>query len=216
MVPAAFPFAAAAAFFPASVAVMLWLLATPPRALRAAAYLSGAATSTVASGAVILALLHGVDTAPGRRASIEATVQVILGGAFLLFAAGLAARRPRLAEPNPNAPPTKLRARGYVGIFLLGVAMWTPSFAYVVAIDLIVDSGLSLPAQILNLLLVDLIVLTPVEVPLLLYGLAPTAVTGIVSTVDRWVRRYFWQLGTFTAGAGGTYLLARGCLQLAE
>jgi hypothetical protein len=215
MVPAAFPFAVAAAFFPAAVAVVLWLFATPPRVRRAVVYLTGAATSTVGSGAVILALLHGIDTAPGRRAIIEGTVQVILGVAFLLVAAGLAIRRPGLAEPNPDAPPTKLRARGYVGIFLLGMAMWTPSFAYVVAIDLIVDSGLGLPAQIGNLLLVDLIVLAPVEVPLVLYGLAPAVVTEIVGTVDRWVRRHFWQMGTLTAGAGGSYLLARGCLQLA-
>jgi hypothetical protein len=215
MVPAAFPFAVAAAFFPAAVAVMLWLFATPPRVRRGVVYLSGAATSTVVSGAVILALLHGVDTAPGRRATIEGTVQVILGGAFLLVAAGLALRRPRLAGPNPDAPPTRLRARGYAGIFLLGVVMWTPSFAYVVAIDLIVDSGLGLPAQVLNLLLVDLIVLAPVEVPLLLYRLAPAAVTGIVTTIDSWVRRHFWQLGTLTSGIGGAYLVARGCLQLA-
>ena len=69
MVPATIPFAVAAAFFPAAVAVMLWLLATPPRVRRGVVYLAGAATSTVGSGAVILGLLHGVQAAPGRRAS---------------------------------------------------------------------------------------------------------------------------------------------------
>ena len=215
MVPATIPFAVAAAFFPAAVAVMLWLLATPPRVRRGVVYLAGAATSTVGSGAVILGLLHGVQAAPGRRASIEGTVQIILGGAFILFAVGLAIRRPRLATPDPAAPP-RLRRSGYVGIFLLGMAMWTPSFAYVVAIDLIVNSELSLPAQIINLLLVDVIVLTPVEAPLLLYGLAPAAVIAVVTKIDALVRRYFWQLGTITAGAGGTYLLVRGWLQLSH
>jgi hypothetical protein len=216
MVPAAIPFAVAAAFFPAAVAVMLWLLATPPRVRRGLVYFGGAATSTVGSGAVILALLHGVDTAPGRRASIEAIVQIILGGAFMLFAAGLAVRRPRLAKRDPAAPPPKLRGRGYVGIFVLGMAMWTPSFAYVAAIDLIVASGLTLPAQILNLLLVAVIVLAPVEVPLLAYRLAPGAVIAVVAKIDALVRRYSWQLGTVTAGAGGAYLVVRGCLQLSS
>ena len=92
--------------------------------------------------------------------------------------------------------------------------MWTRSFAYVVAIDLIVNSELCLLAQIINLLLVDVIVLTPVEAPLLLYNVAPGAVTAVVTKIDEMVRRYFWQLGTITAGAGGTYLLVRGWLQL--
>jgi hypothetical protein len=216
MIPAAIPFAVAAAFFPAAVAVMLWLLASPPRVPRGLVYLSGAATSTLGSGAVILALLHGVDAAPGRRTSVEAVVQIILGAAFMLFAAGLVIRRPRLAQADPAAPPSQLRGRGYVGIFLLGMVMWTPSFAYVAAIDLIVASGLGLPAQILNLLLVAVIVLAPIEVPLLVYRLAPAAVIAVVTKIDAVVRRYFWQLGTITAGAGGGYLVVRGCLQLSK
>jgi hypothetical protein len=216
MVPAAIPFALAAAFFPPAVAVMLWLFATPPRVRRGVVYLGGAATSTIGSGVIILSLLHGIETAPGHRTTIESIVQVVLGGIFVLFAAGLALRRPTLGRQDRSQPPTRLRARGYAGIFLLGMAMWTPSFAYVAAIDLIVDSGLSLPAQILNLLLVSIIVMAPIELPLLLYGVAPGAIIGIVAKVDALVRRYFWQLGTITAGAGGTYLLLRGSLQLTD
>jgi hypothetical protein len=33
---------------------------------------------------------------------------------------------------------------------------------------------------------------------------------------DEFLRRYFWQLGTITAGAGAAYLVVRGCLQLAR
>jgi hypothetical protein len=216
MVPAAIPFAVAAAFFPPAVAVLLWLLASPPRMRRGLVYLAGAATSTLCSGVVILALLHGVEIAPGRRAAIEGTVQLILGSGFLLFAAGLALRRPGQANPGRGAATPKLRASGYVGIFLLGVVMWTPSLAYVAAIDLIVASGLTVLAQILNLVLVAVIVLSPVEVPLLLYGLAPAAVIGVVTKIDTLVRRYLWQLGVITAGVGGIYLLIRGSIQLAN
>jgi hypothetical protein len=215
MVPAAIPFALAAAFFPAAVAVMLWLLATPPRVRRGVVYLAGAATSTVGSGVVILALLHGAQAAPGRRASVEGAVQIILGSAFIVFAVWLALRRPRLATPDPAAS-AQLRRGGYAGIFLLGAVMWTPSFAYVVAIDLIVNSGRSLPVQILNLMIVDVIVLAPVEAPLLLYRVAPGAVIAVVTKVDALVRRYFWQLGSITAAAGGTYLVVRGALQLSH
>ena len=214
MVPATIPFALAAAFFPPALAVVVWLLATPPRMRRGLVYLSGAATSMVGSGIAILALLHGVESAPGRRGAIEGTVQIVLGAAFVLFGVALLVRRPRLAAPDRSAAVPKLRARGYVGIFLLGVVMWTPSFAYVGAIDLIVDSGLPLSGQVLNLLLVDVIVLSTVEVPLLVYAFAPSASTQMVTRLDRLVRRYGWQLGTVTAGGGGIFLLVRGWLEL--
>jgi hypothetical protein len=214
VVPATIPFALAAAFFPAALAVVVWLLATPPRLRRGLVYLSGAATSTVGSGIVILALLHGVQGAPIRRAAIEGTVQILLGAAFLAFGLGLLLRRPRLVRHNPTTPDPKLRARGHIGIFLLGLAMWTPSFAYLAAIDLIVDSELTVPAQIFNLLMVDVIVLSTIEVPLLLYRLAPSAVTSLVSRLDAWVRRHAWQLGSVTAAFGGIFLVVRGWLEL--
>jgi hypothetical protein len=75
---------------------------------------------------------------------------------------------------------------------------------------------MSLFAQVLNLLIVAVIVLAPVEVPLLLYGLAPRAVIAIVTRIDALVRRYFWQVGAMTAGAGGVYLVLRGSLQLSD
>jgi nucleotide-binding universal stress UspA family protein len=214
MVPAAIPFAVAAAFFPAGLAVVLWLLDTPPRLRRGLVYLAGAATTTIGSGLVMLGLLHGIETGPGRRASIEGYVQIVLGVAFLAFSVGLLIRRPRLEQRTPLPAVPRLRAGGYVGIFLLGMAMWTPSLAYVAAIDLIVDSPLNVATQLLNLLLVDVIVLASIEVPLVLYVLAPRTMTRTLTRLDAWVRRYGWQLGSLTAGGGGMFLVVRGCLQL--
>jgi hypothetical protein len=215
MVPAAIPFALAAAFFPAGLAVVLWLLASPPRLRRGVVYLSGAATSTIASGILMLALLREIARGTGRPRPAEGAVQVLLGTVFLLVAGGLLLRRPRLDKANERAHPPRLQAGGYIGIFLLGMAMWTPSLAYVGAIDLIVDSGLSLWAQVLNLLLVDVIVLSSVEVPLLLYVFAPSEVIRVITTMDTWVRRFAWQLGAITAGCGGIFLVVRGWLELA-
>jgi hypothetical protein len=215
MVPAAIPFALAAAFFPAGLAVVLWLLASPPRLRRGVVYLSGAATSTIASGIVMLVLLREIEHGPGRRSSVEGAVQVLLGTVFLVFAVGLLLRRPRPERANERVHPPRLRAGGYVGVFLLGVAMWTPSLAYVGAVNLIVDSGLSLWAQVLNLFLVDVVVLSSIEVPLLLYVFAPSKVIRMITTIDTWVRRFAWQLGSVTAGCGGTFLVIRGWLELA-
>lgn len=215
MVLTAIPFALAAAFFPAGLGVMVWLLATPPRLRRGLAYLSGAATSTVGSGFVILGLLHGVQDVAGYRAVIEGSVQVALGAGFVIFAAGLLARRPTLRRRDPHAPPPRLRARGYLGIFLLGVVMWTPSFAYLGAIDLIAGSGLPLVIQVFNLLAIDVIILLSVELPIMVYRFAPGSTTRSVEAVESLVRRYVWQLGSATAGMGGIFLLVRGYLELA-
>ncbi len=215
MVPATIPFAVAAAFFPPALAVMIWLLATPPGTRRALIYLGGAATSTVVSGALIMVVLSGVDIDASLRTQIEAAVQVTLGSVFVIVALGLVIRQPRLRPRDTTVDAPRLRAGGYAGIYLLGVVMWMPSFAYIAAIDLIVDSDLALPHQILNLLLVDLIVLATVEIPLLLHLLVPTASTRVVARLDDLARRYAWQLGTLTAGGGGIYLIVRGSLELA-
>ena len=44
----------------------------------------------------------------------------------------------------------------------------------------------------------------------------PLAVIAVITRIDVVVRRYFWQLGTITAGVGGAYLEVRGCLQLSR
>ena len=57
------------------------------------------------------------------------------------------------------------------GIFLLGMAMWTPSFAYLAALEQIADAELGVAAVAVNLLVVDVVVLSAVEIPLVIYAL---------------------------------------------
>ena len=218
MIPAAIPFAMAAALYPAGLAAVLWLLATPPGMRRGLVYLAGAATSTFGSGVVILAMLHGVENAPGRRSTIEGSVQVVIGGALIVVAAVLVVRRPRVADhgdAGPAAEP-RLRAGGLIGIFLLGVTMWTPSFAYLAALQLIVDADLPLAAQAVNLVVIDVIILAGVELPLLLYRFASGPTTRALTAVQSVLRRHAWEIGAAAAGLGGGFLIVRGWLELAR
>ena len=216
MVPATIPFAMAAALYPAGLAAVLWLLATPPGMRRGLVYLAGAATSTFGGGVVILVMLHGVENAPGRRSTIEGAVQVVIGAALVLIAAGLVVRRPRVADHAGAGSPTgpRLRAGGLIGIFLLGVTMWTPSFAYLAALQLIVDADLPLASQAVNLVVIDVIILAGVEVPLLLYRFASGPTTRALTAAQSVLRRYAWQVGAAAAGLGGAFLIGRGWLEL--
>lgn len=212
MVPATLPFAAAAAFFPAGLAVMLWLLATPPGIRRGVLYLTGAATSTVGSGVLILLALHGVEAAPGQRSTIEGAVQLAIGAALLVLAVVLLVRRPRSGGGSQAEP--RLSGRGQVGIFLLGVTMWTPSFAYLAALQLMVDSNLSLAGQAVNLAVVDVVILAELEIPLLLHHFAAERTNRVLGAVNSVLGRYAWQIGSAASGLGGAFLVGRGWWQL--
>ena len=154
------PFALAAAFFPAGLATVIWLLsALPPALRRGLAYLSGAAVTTVASGAIIVALMRGVGGSaehPGVLGGFEIGMGVVLMGLAVWFAV----RKPTLHDPPTGAMGDGRLLLGEGGIFLLGMAMWTPSFAYLAALEQIADAELGVAAVAVNLLVVDVVVLS--------------------------------------------------------
>jgi hypothetical protein len=160
------PFALAAAFFPAGLAVMTWLLSVPPALQRGMTYLAGAAVSTVAGGMTIVVLLRvgGSAEHPGVVGAFEIGVGVLL----LSPDAGLAVGKPTVDTTiTANVHGGRLRRGRQVGIFLLGVIMWTLSFAYLAALQLIAEAQLSMSGVALNLLIVDVVILSFVELPLI-------------------------------------------------
>jgi hypothetical protein len=210
ILPATIPFALAAASFPAGIATVMWLLSAPPALPRGVAYLSGAGVTTVISGVLILALMRSVggsDEHPGVTAGFEIGVGVVL----LVLVLILAIRKPTLDARPRGGSSTR---RGHAGIFLLGAAMWTPSFAYVAALQMIADAELSATGVALNLLIVDIVVLSLIEVPLVAYALAPDRAARVLGTVRTRVARLGWRLGASVAAIGGVYLILRGWQRL--
>ena len=100
-------------------------------------------------------------------------------------------------------------------MFALGAAMWTPSIAYVAALQLIAEAQLSFAGIALNLFIVVLLVLSLVEAPLVGYAVCPERAARALATFRTRLSGLDWRVGAGVAGIGGVYLLARGWRRLA-
>jgi hypothetical protein len=208
------PFALAAAFFPAGLATMIWLLSAPPALRRGVAYLGGAAVTTVASGAIIMALMRSVGGSsehPGVVGGFELGMGIVLLG----LAVWLVVRRPAFdGAVAYGTGDARLRLGGEGGVFLLGMGMWTPSFAYLAALQQIADAELGVAAMAVNLFIVDVVVLSALEVPLAIYALSPERAARTLSVTRAWLLRLGWRLASAVVVVGGIYLFARGWQRL--
>ena len=203
------PLALAAAVFPAGIGTVVWILSAPPALPRAIAYLAGAGISTAIGGVVILALMGSVGS-PAEHPAVTAGFEIGVGTLLLMLVIVLAVRKPALDVDHPRSTST----RGLVAMFLLGAAMWTPSIAYVAALELIAEAQLSFAGVALNLFIVVLLVLSLVEAPLVGYAVCPERAARALAIFRVRLAGLGWRLGAGMAGAGGVYLLAKGWRRL--
>jgi hypothetical protein len=208
------PFALVAAFFPAGLAVVLWLLSLPRGRARALVYFAGAATCTIGAGVAILTVVGEAGAVPEQHPAAVAGVRVAVGVLLLGVAVIIASRRPG----GTSALPARLRSwpkePPYGWIFLLGVFMWTPSFAYLAALGFIAGADLKAAARWAQLLLVDAVVLLMVEVPLIVHVLAPDWAERKLERLSRAIAGRARPIGIVTAAAGGLYLIVTGIRDL--
>jgi hypothetical protein len=204
------PFALVAAFFPAGLAVVLWLLSLPRGRVRALVYFAGAATCTIGSGVAILTVVGEAGGVSEQHPAAIAGVRVAVG-VILLGVAIIIASRPSRGTSGPPARPRRLaRQPRYGWIFVLGVAMWTPSFAYLAALGFLAEADLNAPARWAQLLLLDAVVLLMIEVPLIVHLLAPDWAERELERLSKAVAKRTRVIGMATAGGGGLYLIATG------
>jgi|SRR5579859_607593 len=209
------PFALAAAFFPAGLAAVAWSLSGPAGLRRGLVYLAGAATSTVGSGLVILVLLHGSGVDSRRSPEIVAAAEVAAGVVLVLFAVVLARRGLHGGPPGAGKTVSSLfRRTGLFAVFFLGVIMWTPSFAYLAALELIAAADLGLAREALNLAVVDAIILVTIEGALAVYSTKKDWASKNLELAHVWLQAHGWPVATVLAVGGGLYLLIRGVLGL--
>jgi hypothetical protein len=210
LLPRTLPLALAAAFFPAGLVATIWLLGLTPALRLGLAFLGGAAVTTVGSGVVILVLLRVAGGTTGHPA-VSGAFEILAGGVLVALAVWLALRR-RSAPGSASGDLVRLRrVPGSPAVAALGMAMWSPSLAYVAALQEIADAELGVIAVALNLLVVAVLVLIPIEVPLLIYALAPRRAETSLPAARDWVsRRMSWPVVSSALAIGGAYLVLRG------
>jgi hypothetical protein len=201
---AAVPLALLATLSPTSVAVIIWYLglASPRRLV--AAYLGGAFLITALVAVAALFLLQGSQTVPHSHPAPSATVDIILGGALLATAVAVARHKPKQRETP------KERRHDPKGAFALGVAMWTPSVAYLAALKLISDANAPAVSTVIASLVIIFCVLLVVEVPIGFYFFYPDRTEVKLKAFHEWLHRHGRTILIWGLAAGGAYMVVHG------
>jgi hypothetical protein len=184
----AIPLALIASLYPLGLAAILLLAeAVRPRP-KLGVFLIGAIVATFAVGFVVVFAFHGAGVGQSSQQSGQYGVRLVIGLLFMAAAVYLA-RRP----PKPSSGPSRVsRATsqgGLFAIFVVGIALYLPSPAYLSALQVVGTTKMSTAATVLWVVIVVALVLITVEVPVLLFLLAPDRTVPKLQTVNRWLDR---------------------------
>jgi Sap, sulfolipid-1-addressing protein len=219
---------------PTAIAAVLVILNRPhPRRLLTG-YVVGSFVMSVLIGIVVVVGLAATTLlAPRHRASLP-VLDIAVGVLILVSAAWL--HSPRSAEVRKRASirhaqrraerqarrgdrPTRtaqVLASGSIGLVTaLGAAMHLPGLLYLAALGTIAHANLSTTHTLVVLVLFNLVMLAPVELPLAGSIVAPHATQDAVRRIDAYVKAHRNQgilLGSILAAG---YLILAGLLTLA-
>ena len=184
----AIPLALVSSLYPLGLAAVLLLSkATRPRA-KEAVFLAGAAVICLTVGFVVVLSRQGTESSQSGSSSGSYRLELAIGVFFLAAAAVLARRRPK----QHNGPSRITRAAtegGLVTVFVAGVVLYLPSPFYLSALHVIGTAGLTTAAAVVWVIVVAAINLVTVEVPVLLFLLAPGQTAPRLGAMTDWLGR---------------------------
>jgi len=209
----AIPLALISSLYPLGLAAILLLARAPQPRPKESAFLAGALACTLAVGYVVVFVLHGSGVGQSSQGSSQYWVRLVTGVVFMAAAVVLA-RRP----PKPRSGPSRLsRAAGEGGlfaIFVAGIALYLPSPTYLAALEEVGSTKMSAAATAVWVLIVVALVLITVEVPVLLFLLAPGWTVPKLEAVNAWLDRHGHSLLLWVVAAIGLWLFLQGLVGL--
>lgn len=216
----ALPLALAASIYPPAIVVLLLLLVSDhPRRLTLA-YLAGAATLTVGSGLIALAVVDGAGATTSSSRSFSAGVYIALGVVLLAVSVWAWRRRAVVApaapadaaeeEPGRIAQWTARATTSEKWALALGLVMFLPSPLYLLAIKTIADSGDSSASNIVAVLICAAGVLLLVEIPVIGLFVRPDGIVAAIHRAQHWASRNSWTIAAVVAGIGAVVAIAKG------
>jgi len=211
----AIPLALIASLYPFGLAALFLLFqATRPRA-RAGVFLAGAAVCTLAVGFLFVFVLRDSGSSQNSQQTPRYALELALGVAFLLGAWIVVHHVPKPKVDNGPSRITKAASgSGLFAVFLVGIAMYTPSPTYLAALEVVSSSKLSATAASLWVIVVVLLLLITIEVPILLYWLAPGWTVPKLSTLNAWLARNGRNLFAIVLAVLGAWEMIRGLVGL--
>ena len=209
----AIPLALISSLYPLGLAAILLLARAARPRPKEIAFLAGALACTLAVGFVVVFALHGAGVGQSSHGSDRYWLWLVTGVLFMAAAVVLA-RRP----PKPRNGPSRLsRAAGQGGlfaIFVAGIALYLPSPTYLAALEEVGSAKISPAATAIWVLIVVALVLITVEVPVLLFLLAPDWTVPKLKAVNAWLDRHGHTLLVWVVGAIGLWLFLQGLVGL--
>ena len=173
----------------------------------------GGCTLTVGFLFVFVLRDAGVDHSSGQTPRYG--LEVAIGALFLVAAVVLARHTPK---PKPDAGPSRVTkavtGSGILAVFVAGIAMYTPSPTYLAALEVIDSSKLSDAATSVWIIIVVLLLLITIEVPILLYWLAPGWTVPRLSALNGWLSRNGRNFFAIVLAVLGVWELTRGLVGL--
>lgn len=209
-------FALLAAVSPTAVLVAAVFLgsATPRRT--ALTYLAGAVVMTGLMAAIVYFLLHTVGHIQ-RPSQHHIRYGIRLGLGLVMLGAGSYLWRRGRRQPDPakkgNGLLSRLMAKpGGSAAFLVGVILYSPSIAFIAAVQVVAAANGSVAVVILGILVVIVITIAFVWLPLVLYLLTPERTGRTLASLNSWLREHGHRLAVGALLAGGVVLTINGIL----
>lgn len=204
---------------PAALAAVYALLSSSRPTRPLAAYTIAGAISSVVAGAIVVAGLHGVRLETGTS-TVNAVVELALGAASLVVAAGVASGRLRSASLGSHGDGDsrlsgRLRGPSMRVAAGAGVATHLPGLLYLLGLNSIADSDPPLLDGLLAVLIFDAIWLAIPFSALVVSIRRPDAAREAVGRISAWMLEHERAMLTVVFGLVGAYFTAKGVLDLA-
>ncbi|MGB0096348.1 MAG: GAP family protein [Solirubrobacteraceae bacterium] len=200
---------------------VLLILPNPKRLMLG--YLLGALMTSVTLGLVIVFALQDSSAVSSAKNTINPAVDFALGALLLVISFVLATGRygrykGRRGRHKPREEKKEPRWRGALSkgdpkiTFAVGAVLTLPGASYLAALDHITKLKYNTLDTVLLVLLVNVIMLTLIEAPLLSYAIAPDWTPAAVDRAKASFSRHGHQIAVIGLAVIGSLLIIRGLI----
>ena len=209
----AIPLALIASLYPLGLAAVLVLAEAMRPRPKVGVFLIGALVCTMAIGFVVVFALHDGGVGQGRQQSDQYGLRLATGVVFMVAAAVLYRRPPR-QHRGPSRVSRAASQGGLLTVFVVGLALYLPSPVYLSALQVVGTTKMDTAAMAVWVVIVAVVVLITVEVPVLLFLLAPGWTVPRLQAVNGWLDRNGHTLLVAVVGAIGLWEFIDGLVGL--
>jgi hypothetical protein len=213
----AIPLALVSSLYPFGLVALLVLFGASRPRPRSGVFLLGAFVCLLAVGLLFVFVARGAGLDHSTNSTPRYALRLAFGVLFLVGAWVLAHRPPKPASSNgePSRLTNAIAGSGLLAVFVVGLAMYTPSPTYIAALDVVGGTKMSTAAAIGWVVLIVVLVLITIEIPIVLYFLAPGWTIPKLEALNRWLDRNGRTLIVYVLVVLGVWQIVDGLVGLA-